>query len=257
MKILPAINTVRGTLTRWMVFSAVAGCLSLVCSAGCQTHQSPISVGRAHYLYHSGHYEKAIDFLDRELLFRPSAEGYYLLGASYYRLFERSGDLSFANRAEAAFRMALQRDPDHAPTYYELSGLLVRQGRVAEARRLIEDWATRNPGRAEPRVQLARIEWLTGNKGAAEDQLIEALAIEPKNSRALAALGMIREESGLLAQAQHNYRMAAHFDPTQPKSFGSHGRGVLASADRGESPPSHGVLLGNRPQTLRSEGYPR
>lgn len=209
---------------------------------GCHTPQAIVPIGRAHYLYHAGYYERAIADLEREVIFRPSAEAYYLLGASYSRLAERSGDPVAASRAEQAFRAALERDPNHAATYYELCGLLVRQGRIAEARELVEGWAARNPNRAEPRLQLARLEWLAGNQGAAEDQLVEALALEPKNHRALAALGMIREQSGLLAQANRSYQLAEWFDPTQPSAtrFARAGSAVARSpspAETSSQPP--------------------
>ncbi|MCS7238989.1 MAG: tetratricopeptide repeat protein [Thermoguttaceae bacterium] len=198
---------------RWIWVGAVF----LVLASACQTPEKPVPLSQGHALYYSGHYERAIDFLEREITFRPSAEGYYLLGASYARLAERRADPIFISRAEQALRACLERDPEHDAAYYELCGLLVRDGRVAEARQLLESWAARSPHRAEPRVQLARLEWLTGNRSAAEDELIEALKLDPKNPRALAALGMIREQAGLLAQAEHNYRQSLRYDPTQPE----------------------------------------
>lgn len=198
---------------RWLWPTLVVGLLF----PACQTPERPVPLARAQALYQAGHYERAIEQLEREVAFRPSAEAFYLLGAAYAQLAALRTDPAAASRAERALRACLERNPDHDAAYYELSGLLVRQGRVAEARSILENWAARSPQRSEPRMQLARLEWLLGNRSAAEDQLFEALRLDPKNARALAALGMLREQAGLLAQADHSYRQSLRYDPTQPE----------------------------------------
>jgi len=46
--------------------------------------------------------------------------------------------------------------------------------------------------------------------------LIDALAVDPNNTRALVALGSLRESSGDQAQALANYSRALAADPQQP-----------------------------------------
>ena len=55
--------------------------------------------------------------------------------------------------------------------------------------RLLEGWAARNPQKADPQIELARVLEETNNLPQASSRLVEALAIEPRNSRALTALG--------------------------------------------------------------------
>jgi cytochrome c-type biogenesis protein CcmH/NrfG len=51
---------------------------------------------------------------------------------------------------------------------------------------------------------------------AAENHLIDSLAIAPNNSRAMVALGQIRESQGDASQALANYSRALAVDPQQP-----------------------------------------
>ncbi len=46
--------------------------------------------------------------------------------------------------------------------------------------------------------------------------MIEAVAIDPHNARALAALGKVREESGDPAQALANYQRSLQINHNQP-----------------------------------------
>jgi len=98
-----------------------------------------------------------------------------------------------------------------------------RAGRKDDAFRLIEGWVQRAPtcpdGKiaADAKIELARLNDEFGNRQVAQEQLIEALAADPNNSRALTALGKIREEAGDKAQALANYRRSLAEDDRQPE----------------------------------------
>ncbi len=187
-------------------------------TAGCQTDplvRYPSERGTALAL--RGQYMEAARQLERELAFRPSAEGFYLLGYSYARLAEQRGDPLLYQRAEQAFRACIERNPDHAGAYYELTSLLLRQGRSSEAEELLRQWASGNPGSSEARVQLARFYHLTGQRRMAEDLLIEALTLDPKNPRTLLALDMVRRNSDQVLLARRNLTYAKRYDPTEPE----------------------------------------
>ena len=95
--------------------------------------------------------------------------------------------------------------------------LLVEQGRNADAFKLVENWSARNPSSAAPKIELARLYEESGNRDAAKQQLIDAVAVDPINARALAALGKLREDAGETAQALANYQRSLSVDPNQPQ----------------------------------------
>jgi len=70
---------------------------------------------------------------------------------------------------------------------------------------------------ADAKIELARLNDEFGNRKAAAEYLLEALAAEPNNARALTALGKIREDAGELAQAAANYRRSLEQDSRQPQ----------------------------------------
>jgi tetratricopeptide (TPR) repeat protein len=95
--------------------------------------------------------------------------------------------------------------------------LLAEQGRSQEAFRLIEGWVNGQPSSADAKIELARLCEEFGDRNAAKEHLIEAITIQPNNSRALAALGKIREETGDTAQALANYQRSYWYNGQQPQ----------------------------------------
>jgi tetratricopeptide (TPR) repeat protein len=94
--------------------------------------------------------------------------------------------------------------------------LLVEEGRTQDAFTLVQNWEARNPSLAAPKIELARLYDESGNKAVAKQELTEALAVDPNNARALAALGKLREESGETAQALANYQRSLAINRYQP-----------------------------------------
>lgn len=94
--------------------------------------------------------------------------------------------------------------------------LLVETGRSPEALEQLQQWAAREPNNAEPRIELARICHEQGDEFDAENYLVDAVALDPDNPRALVALGQIREASGDSRQALANYSRALEIDRNQP-----------------------------------------
>jgi tetratricopeptide (TPR) repeat protein len=95
--------------------------------------------------------------------------------------------------------------------------LLAEQGRRDEAQKLLQDWVGRNPTSATAKIELARYYDESNEPAAARDMLIEALAFEPDNARALAALGRLREQAGEREQAIANYSRSLAVNRAQPE----------------------------------------
>jgi len=145
-----------------------------------------------------------------------SADGYYNLGAVYHRLATLNHRPSDYAQAERCYNQCLDHDVDHAECHRGLAVMLVEQGRTEEAFRLIEGWADRRADLAEPKIELARLLEETGKPTAARERLVEALAIDPDQPRALAALGHMQEQSGDRAQALASYQRSLWHDRFQP-----------------------------------------
>lgn len=168
-------------------------------------------------LYQQGNYQGAVNSFQQALAKQPgSPDCFYNIGATYHqqaKLFGRPQDMQLA---EQYYRLCLDRQPDHAACHRALSVLLVEENRGGEAVADLEAWARRKPGDPTPRIELARLCEEHGDRLQAENHLVDALAIDPNNTRALVALGQLRESSGNSEQAFANYSRALAIDGRQP-----------------------------------------
>jgi len=146
-----------------------------------------------------------------------NADSYYNLGAVHHRLATSQRSESDYRQAEAYYNQCLDRDMDHAECHRGLAVLLAEQGRVDEAFRLIEGWASRRTDLPEPKIELARLFEETGNLAGAKERLVEALAADPNHARARAALGNVQEKLGESQEALANYQRSLWYDRYQPE----------------------------------------
>jgi len=197
----------------------LAGLLSvcLLAATGCSniTNQALNSDGVR--LYQNGNYVQAAEQFQKAIASNPkNADGYYNLASAMHKngkLYNRPEDLL---QAEQLYNQCLEYDPDHAECYRGLAVLLSETQRQDASFRLLEGWASRSPAIAEPRIELARLLEETNNLPQASARLVEALAIDPHNSRALTALGRLRELSGDTRQALANYQRSLSINRFQP-----------------------------------------
>lgn len=168
-------------------------------------------------LYQQGNYLGAVNHFQQALAKQPgNPDCFYNLGATYHqqsKVFKRPADLA---TAEQYYHLCLARNPDHAACQRALAVLLVEENRGDEAIAQLESWARRRPTDPNPQIELARLCQEHGDVRMAENHLVDALAIDPNNTRALVALGQLRESSGDQAQALANYSRALSIDPRQP-----------------------------------------
>jgi tetratricopeptide (TPR) repeat protein len=169
-------------------------------------------------LYQQAYYEGALQRFQQAIQTDPqNADGYYNLAATYHQLGKLHHKPADLTQAESYYHQALDRNPNHTDCYRALAVLLVEQNRSKDAFRLMEGWAERNPSLAAPKIELARLFEEQGNKDAAKQSLIDAIAIDPNNAKALAALGKIREETGDAQQALANYQRSLALNRFQPQ----------------------------------------
>ena len=198
----------------WRSVALVGLCLL---SSGCGSFAARGLNAEGVRQFDQARYQEAIGQFQQAIYNDPnSADGYYNLAAAYHRLGTLQKQQSDYDQAESYYNQCLDRNPDHAECYRGLAVLLVEQGRTAEAFRLVEGWVDRRADWAEPKVELARLLQETGKPEMAKERLIEALALDPNHSRALAALGSLRESTGEQVQALADYQRSLWYNRFQP-----------------------------------------
>ncbi len=168
-------------------------------------------------MYQNAYYEGALQQFQKAVDADPkNADAYYNLASTYHqlgKLHRRDTDLT---QAETNYHRCLDNSPNHEDCYRGLAVLLVDRGHPDQAKELLELWSQRAPGMPGPKIELARLADEQGDRQTAQAKLIEAVAIDPHNARALAALGKVREESGDPAQALANYQRSLQINRFQP-----------------------------------------
>lgn len=169
-------------------------------------------------LFQQAQYDQALrQFQEASYADPNNADSYYNLAATYHRLGKANNQQGDLEKAETYYNMCLDRNQNHSDCYRGLAVLLAEQGRTQESFNLVEGWVNKQPNSADARIELARLSEEFGDRNTAKERLIEALAIQPDNPRALAALGKIREDSGDAAQALANYQRSLWYDNRQPQ----------------------------------------
>ncbi len=121
--------------------------------------------------------------------------------------------LNHDERSEASLLRSSQLDPKRTDALIELSIVLRRQQRVAEAREVLNDGLRRNPNCILTLVNLGALELSRGNLEAAEDASSRALALSPKDVESLTNLGLIRAKQGRIQDAISFYHRAITVNP--------------------------------------------
>lgn len=171
-------------------------------------------------LYMQNQYQPAMQHFQEAIAADPSnPDGYYNLAATYQQNAKLTKSQYDLDQAEKYYNQCLDHDVHgtHRDCYRGLAVLLCEEGRSEEAFRLLERWADRKPSLAAPKIELARLSEEFGKLDVAQQQLHDALLVEPKNPRALAALGSLRERSGNPQQALADYQRSLWHDRAQPE----------------------------------------
>ena len=194
----------------------LCGCLILSAAGGCSSITANGKNSEGVRLFNQARYEESLQRFQSAAYSDPkNADAYYNLGATHHRLGTVNQDPAQLAQAESYYNQCLDKKEDHTECFRGLAVLLVQQDRSEEAFRLLEGWVDRQPDSADAKIELARLYDEFGEPETAKDRLLEALAIDHQNSRALAALGSIREQSGEYAQALSNYRQSLAYDSFQ------------------------------------------
>ena len=191
---------------------------ALLTSVGCRNFASRSMNAEGVRLFQQARHDEALErFREATFVDQDNPDGYYNLAATYHRTGRLGNRPSDIAQAEKYYNMCRERDPNHPECHRGLAVLLAEEGREDEAFGLIEDWVARRPNQPDATIELARLTQEFGGKEAAKEHLLDALAIDPCNSRALTALGSIRESMGENTQALADYQRSLKNDRLQPQ----------------------------------------
>jgi serine/threonine-protein kinase len=123
-------------------------------------------------------------------------------------LAETRGDLQ---RAIADLEAAVRRDPSWA-NLFRLADLEIKAGRVADARRHLEQLLARNPGNFWGLAKLGDLELLVGDPARAERIYLDLIRLQPQRPY-FTNLGLARSFLGRNAEAVEAYRKALELAP--------------------------------------------
>jgi len=201
-------------------------------------------------LFQQAYYQGALQRFQQAVQTNPNdADGYYNLARTHHQLGKLHQTKADLDQAESYYNQCLDRNHDHQDCHRGLAVLLNDQGRSAEAFRLVEGWAERSPAIAGPKIELARLHEEAGHPDAARQYLVEAVAADPNNAKALAALGKLREQAGNASQALADYQRSLsinRFQPLVAARVASLQNTLLATP--GNTPPG-GTRMVNTPAT--------
>lgn len=209
--------TRRGTIPILPSARAAVVWLCLAIASGCGSFAAQGRNAEGVRLFQQARYQEAIQQFHQAINADPNnADSYYNMAAVYHRLGTLNNAASDLKQAAHYYMMCRDRNPDHTECYRGLAVLMVQQGHRDAAFQLLQDWAARQPILAEPKVELARLYQEAGDAKAAKERLLEALAVDHNNARALTALGSLREQMGDTGQALENYQRSLALDRFQP-----------------------------------------
>lgn len=193
-------------------------CLVVVVAAnGCQyTSQGKNAAGVKYF--QQGQYQQAAQFFQQAVVQDPqNGDAYYNLASAYHQIGRINKDSASLNQAELLYNKALDLNENNRDAYRALAVLLVDKNQPDKAQTLLAGWQQKFPTIAAPRVELARLREEFGDKQGAKEYLQQALATDPYDTRALAALGRLQEQSGETVQALQNYQRSLYRDQFQPE----------------------------------------
>lgn len=115
--------------------------------------------------------------------------------------------------SETLFRHAIEVMPHSPNAYRALAATYIRDGRTADARRLLEAALRVNPADAEAYAKFAASHERDGDRAAAVNAYERSLELRPNDPATLFALGRLLHESGDMKNAVALYHRALESDP--------------------------------------------
>ena len=189
--------------------------LMIVAVSGCKLRANRHNVSGIQ-AYQTGQVAQAINEFQRAITVDPqNADAYYNLATSYAALGKQANNQTWIEQSEKLYRQSISLNDQHVDAHRGLAALLIETNREKFAFDLLNTWKQRHPGQTEPLIELARVYSEYGDNRRASDLLADALKLNSNNTRALKALGHVRDAQGQYQLALDNYMRVIQLDPRQ------------------------------------------
>ena len=161
-----------------------------------------------------------------------ASPGFYAAWFNAGAAAESSGD--FAG-AEQHYRQSLKVRPDYGPALVNLSALLSRSGRDADARRFIADALKAAPQKSGPHVAAAHYAFRARDLVTAEREAREAMEYDERNVPAMLIMAQVFRGQGRLDTARFAIDNALALEPGNGLLHVERGQVLLGLKDRKEA----------------------
>jgi len=149
-----------------------------------------------------GKLDAALTAIDKALAKSPNEDRLYAIKGHVLAMQQHLPE------AEKAFLKALELDGRKISNYATLTAFYVEGKELDKAKATLKKMAVALPGSPQPFLQMATLELMQNDMEDAEQHLIQALKIDPKNSKLKASVAEFYAKRGKLEQAEQLYRDA-------------------------------------------------
>ncbi|HMO16216.1 MAG TPA: tetratricopeptide repeat protein [Pirellulaceae bacterium] len=157
-------------------------------------------------LYEQGQFNQAFQSFNKAIQANPrNADAYYNMAALYHYLGRQQNNIQYLQQAEQLYGQAITFDNNHVSAYRGLAVRMLESGRGQDAFNMLRNWQARYPYSEEPLIEIASLLKDTGDRNRSMQYLVDALALNSQNARALKEMGQLREEAGQYQLALDNY----------------------------------------------------
>lgn len=161
------------------------------------------------------------------------------------------GNILFAmdrlDAAEACYRRAVELDPDYVKALYNLGNTLRQTGRLDEAEHCYRRVAAIDPHYTNAHNNLGVLLMDQGRHAEAEDVYRQLLSVAPDDAVALGNLGLCQLAQGRLAEAEASLRQALALQPANPEARNNLGVALKQQGRMTEAEAEYRAVLDARP----------
>ncbi|WP_277185914.1 tetratricopeptide repeat protein [Caballeronia sp. BR00000012568055] len=175
---------------------------------------------------------------DAEAVYAHAIDNHFADSTTYRQCGNLLASIGLLDTAEASLRHALTLGGDPYPTLLDLSSVLARQQRPAEAAQRLLEALARRPASPVAHARLGALLQSMQRLDEAEAHLRESLRIEPNQPETLCDLAALFQNTGRHADAEACLHQAASLAPGHLRAHGSLGNLYLAAARYAEAEAS-------------------
>jgi protein O-mannosyl-transferase len=179
------------------------------------------------------HFEQAVKLSGKGYAVDP---GWY--ANAYFRWAQSLLALESFSEAEQKLRAVLDYEKNHVQAIEQLLQLLTRDGRLAEAEQVRQQYgkvlirqAEKNPETAAGQIKLGLTQARQGNFERAVEHFEQAVRLAPESAAAFNNLGLAKRQLRQVADAKSNFLRAIELNPQLASAHFSLGEILLAEGD--------------------------